>query len=173
MPFTLNWNAAIGPAFLDAGTQSVGQTILRAIEATRIWTSANTNLGIVLLLFSIGLELSFRRLVAMRHMVFGIGAAEMLLIAVLIGGALMLFGWPLQSAAWLGLALAMSSTALVLPISGTQGPVGRAALAMLQLRDVTAGADLGEVLRGDLEPVGQALQELTSGRARTREVADL
>jgi triphosphoribosyl-dephospho-CoA synthase len=42
--------AAIGPAFLDAGTQSVGQTILRAIEATRTFTSANTNLGIVLLL---------------------------------------------------------------------------------------------------------------------------
>ena len=42
--------AAIGPAFLHAGTQSVGQTIQRAIEATRTWTSANTNLGIVLLL---------------------------------------------------------------------------------------------------------------------------
>ena len=42
--------AAIGPAFLDAGTQPVGETILRAIEATRRWTSANTNLGIVLLL---------------------------------------------------------------------------------------------------------------------------
>jgi triphosphoribosyl-dephospho-CoA synthase len=42
--------AAIGPAFLDAGTQPVGHTILRAIEATRNWTSANTNLGIVLLL---------------------------------------------------------------------------------------------------------------------------
>jgi CPA2 family monovalent cation:H+ antiporter-2 len=93
-------------------------------------------LGIVLLLFSIGLELSFRRLVAMRHMVFGIGAAEMLLIAVLIAGALMLFEWPFQSAAWLGLALAMSSTALVLPISGTQGPVGRAALSMLLFEDL-------------------------------------
>ncbi|HSU95273.1 MAG TPA: triphosphoribosyl-dephospho-CoA synthase [Gemmatimonadaceae bacterium] len=42
--------AAIAPAFLDAGTQPVGDTILRAIEATRHWTSANTNLGIVLLL---------------------------------------------------------------------------------------------------------------------------
>ena len=93
-------------------------------------------LGIVLLLFSIGLELSFRRLVSMRRMVFGIGAAEMLLIAALIGGALMLFDWPLQSAAWLGLALAMSSTALVLPISGTQGPVGRAALSMLLFEDL-------------------------------------
>lgn len=92
-------------------------------------------LGIVLLLFSIGLELSFRRLMAMRRMVFGIGAAEMLLIAALIGGALLLFDWPLRSAAWLGLALAMSSTALVLPISGTQGSVGRAALAMLLFED--------------------------------------
>jgi triphosphoribosyl-dephospho-CoA synthase len=42
--------AAIAPAFLDAGTQPVGETILRAIEDTRRWTSANTNLGMVLLL---------------------------------------------------------------------------------------------------------------------------
>ena len=93
-------------------------------------------LGIVLLLFTIGLELSLRRLVAMRRMVFGIGAAEMVLIASLIGGALMLSGWPPQGAAWLSLALAMSSTALVLPISGTQGPVGRAALSMLLFEDL-------------------------------------
>src|SRR5436190_12015893 len=49
--------------------------------------------GIVLLLFSIGLELSFRRLVAMRRMVFGIGAAELLLTATLIGGGLWFSGW--------------------------------------------------------------------------------
>jgi triphosphoribosyl-dephospho-CoA synthase len=42
--------AAIAPAFLDAGTQSLGDTILRAIDDTRRWTRANTNLGIVLLL---------------------------------------------------------------------------------------------------------------------------
>jgi triphosphoribosyl-dephospho-CoA synthase len=42
--------AAIAPAFLDAGTQPLGVTIKRAIEDTRRWTSANTNLGIVLLL---------------------------------------------------------------------------------------------------------------------------
>jgi len=93
-------------------------------------------LGIVLLLFSIGLELSFRRLVSMRKMVFGIGAAELLGTAVLIGGALVLFGWPVESALWLSLALAMSSTALVLPISGTQSQVGRAALAMLLFEDL-------------------------------------
>ena len=93
-------------------------------------------LGIVFLLFSIGLELSFRRLVSMRRMVFGIGAAELIGTAALIGGGLILFGWPVESALWLSLALAMSSTALVLPISGTQSPVGRAALAMLLFEDL-------------------------------------
>ncbi len=42
--------AAIAPAFLDAGSQPIGDTIRRAIEDTRRWTDANTNLGIVLLL---------------------------------------------------------------------------------------------------------------------------
>ncbi|HJS40219.1 MAG TPA: cation:proton antiporter [Sphingomicrobium sp.] len=93
-------------------------------------------LGIVLLLFSIGLELSFRRLIAMRKMVFGIGAAEMVLTALLIGTALVAVDWPTKSALWLSLALAMSSTALVLPISGTQSAVGRAALAMLLFEDL-------------------------------------
>jgi K+:H+ antiporter len=93
-------------------------------------------LGIVFLLFSIGLELSFRRLVGMRTMVFGIGAAELLATALLIGGALVLFGMPIEAALWLALALAMSSTALVLPISGTQSQVGRAALAMLLFEDL-------------------------------------
>ena len=93
-------------------------------------------LGIILLLFSIGLELSFRRLVAMRKMVFGIGAAELLLTAALIGFGLWVSGWNPEGALWLSLALAMSSTALVLPISGTQSPVGRAALAMLLFEDL-------------------------------------
>jgi monovalent cation:H+ antiporter-2, CPA2 family len=92
--------------------------------------------GIILLLFAIGLELSFRRLVAMRKMVFGIGAAELIASAALIGGALNVMGQPATSAAALGFALAMSSTALVLPIAGTTSPVGRAALAMLLFEDL-------------------------------------
>ena len=93
-------------------------------------------LGIILLLFAIGLELSFKRLAAMRTAVFGVGAAELLGGAVLIGGALYAFGQPAQSAVALGFALAMSSTALVLPIAGTTSPVGRAALAMLLFEDL-------------------------------------
>jgi len=93
-------------------------------------------LGIILLLFAIGLELSFRRLVQMRGAVFGIGAAELLTGAVLIGAALYLTGQPARSAIALGFALAMSSTALVLPIAGTTSPVGRAAFAMLLFEDL-------------------------------------
>jgi CPA2 family monovalent cation:H+ antiporter-2 len=69
-------------------------------------------------------------------MVFGIGAAELLLTALLIGAALLLSGMSVEGALWLSLALAMSSTALVLPISGTHSQVGRAALAMLLFEDL-------------------------------------
>jgi CPA2 family monovalent cation:H+ antiporter-2 len=92
--------------------------------------------GIILLLFSIGLELSFRRLLAMRKAVFGIGAAELFLGALLIGGGLIATGTTPSSAVVLGFALAMSSTALVLPIAGTSSPVGKAAFAMLLFEDL-------------------------------------
>src|SRR5438270_7482021 len=92
--------------------------------------------GIILLLFAIGLELSFRRLVAMRRAIFGIGAAEMVLGTLLIGGGLWAAGEAPGSAAALGVALAMSSTALVLPIAGMSSPVGRAAFAMLLFEDL-------------------------------------
>lgn len=92
--------------------------------------------GIVLLLFSIGLELSFKRLWAMRGTVFGVGAAELIGCGILIAGALVALGQSPVGALGLGLALALSSTALVLPISGTKTPVGRAALGMLLFEDV-------------------------------------
>ena len=92
--------------------------------------------GIVLLLFAIGLELSFKRLVTMRRAVFGIGAAELGLGALLIGGGLILMGNSLSAAIVLGLALAMSSTALVIPLAGTTSPAGKAAFAMLLFEDL-------------------------------------
>jgi CPA2 family monovalent cation:H+ antiporter-2 len=92
--------------------------------------------GIVLLLFAIGLELSFRRLWTMRRQVFGVGAAELLLSALVIGGALLLFGEEPSGAIGLGLALALSSTALVLPMVGTTGAVGGGAFAMLLFEDL-------------------------------------
>ncbi|HEY0130026.1 MAG TPA: cation:proton antiporter, partial [Allosphingosinicella sp.] len=92
--------------------------------------------GIVLLLFAIGLELSFRRLWTMRRLVFGVGAAELLVCALLIGFALHMLGQSISGSVALGLALALSSTALVLPLVGTTSPVGRSALAMLLFEDL-------------------------------------
>ena len=93
-------------------------------------------MGIILLLFSIGLELSFKRLWSMRRLVFGVGAAELLASGLIIASVLYLIGQNAPGALGLGLALALSSTALVLPMSGTKSPVGRAALAMLLFEDV-------------------------------------
>jgi CPA2 family monovalent cation:H+ antiporter-2 len=93
-------------------------------------------LGIILLLFSIGLELSFRRLWGMRRLVFAVGAAELLVSAAIIALGLHLIGQSAAGAIGLGLALALSSTALVLPLVGTHSPVGRSALGMLLFEDV-------------------------------------
>ncbi|WP_420822558.1 cation:proton antiporter [Sphingomonas gei] len=92
--------------------------------------------GIILLLFSIGLELSFKRLWAMRKLVFGVGAAELLGAGLILAAALYLTGLSTGGAIGLGLALALSSTALVIPIAGTTSAVGRAAFAMLLFEDL-------------------------------------
>jgi monovalent cation:H+ antiporter-2, CPA2 family len=93
-------------------------------------------IGIVLLLFSVGLELSFRRLWSMRRLVFGVGAAELAGCAAVIGLGLYVLGQSVPAAVALGLALALSSTAIVLPLVGTHSPVGRSALGMLLFEDV-------------------------------------
>ena len=92
--------------------------------------------GIILLLFAIGLELSFNRLWQLRKLVFGLGALELLVIGSMLAAILSMMGQYWTGAMALGLALAFSSTALVLPISGTHTPVGRAALAMLLFEDI-------------------------------------
>lgn len=92
--------------------------------------------GIILLLFSIGLELSFKRLWIMRQLVFGVGAAQLLVAGFIITLGLYAAGYNPTASAGIGIALALSSTALVLPISGTQSAVGQSALAMLLFEDL-------------------------------------
>lgn len=92
--------------------------------------------GIILLLFTIGLELSFNRLWTMRKLVFGLGLMELTISAGLIAVFLTMLGQYWTGALGLGLALALSSTALVLPIAGTHTAVGRAALSMLLFEDI-------------------------------------
>jgi CPA2 family monovalent cation:H+ antiporter-2 len=125
----------VGPAGL--GSLAVDHPWLHYLtisNAERIAPFAE--LGIVLLLFSIGLELSLRRLWSMRGLVFGVGAAELVGCAILIGGALHFIGQGIPGSIALGLALALSSTAIVLPLVGTQSAVGRSALGMLLFEDV-------------------------------------
>lgn len=92
--------------------------------------------GIILLLFTIGLELSFNRLWQLRRLVFGLGALELMIGGICIAMALGMMGQYWTGALALGFALAFSSTAIVLPISGSSSPVGRAALSMLLFEDI-------------------------------------
>jgi len=93
-------------------------------------------LGIILLLFSIGLELSFDRLWELRRLVFGLGSLELIFLASSLTFILSAMGQPIDGALALGLALALSSTALVLRITNTNSPVGRASLSMLLFEDI-------------------------------------
>src|SRR3954469_13881281 len=125
----------VGPAGLGAMTGRAPWLNYVTISNPRA-VEPFAEFGIVLLLFAIGLELSFRRLWTMRRLVFGVGAAELLVSALLIGLAMHLLGQSLSGSVGLGLALALSSTALVLPLVGTTSPVGRSALAMLLFEDL-------------------------------------
>lgn len=102
-----------------------------------------SELGVVLLLFIIGLELSPRRLWVMRKAVFGVGLAQVLITGMVIGGvALFFFGQPFNSAVVLGLGLALSSTAFGLQSLAERkelnSPHGRAAFAILLFQDIAA-----------------------------------
>ena len=98
--------------------------------------SVFAELGIILLLFSIGLELSFDRLWSLRRLVFGLGSLELLFLGGALTFILASIGQPISGALALGLALALSSTALVLRITNTNTPVGKASLSMLLFEDI-------------------------------------
>lgn len=104
----LQLGAVLG--YLFAGV-IIGPSVLGLIGNLQS-VSHISELGVVLLLFIIGLELSPRRLWVMRKSVFGVGLAQVLLTGSVIGVlALFVFGQSLNSAMVLGLGLALSSTA--------------------------------------------------------------
>ena len=72
-----------------------------------------SELGIVFLLFVIGLEVTPRKLWQMRGMVFGLGAAQVIITSFIIGGIAYLWGNSLQASILLGLGLSLSSTAII------------------------------------------------------------
>ncbi len=131
---------------------AVGPFGLGALTGHFPWLSAVTltdraaiepiaELGVVLLLFMIGLELSFERLWLMRRLVFGLGAAQVALCAVALAGIAIALGRPSGEAAVVGIALAMSSTAVVLQVLSDEKrintPTGRASFAVLLFQDLS------------------------------------
>ena len=74
------------------------------------------DLGIVFLLFFIGLELSLRRLLTMRRLVFGLGGLQVMLTTAAISGLALWAGQPPAAALVIGACLALSSTAIVMEL---------------------------------------------------------
>ena len=127
-------------AYLAAGVVigPFGLALVRAPDTI----VAVSELGVVLLLFLIGLELEFSRLLALRRAIFGLGAAQLALTATVLGGlafALGLTGW--RGAVIGGLALAMSATAIALKILEERGqlqqPYGQRAFGILLFQDMS------------------------------------
>ena len=97
-------------------------------------------LGVVMLLFLIGLEVRPQRLWVMRRAVFGLGSAQVVITAAAIAGLAYLAGLAWQGAVVIGAGLAMSSTAIVLPMLAERDlltkPAGRDAFAVLLFQDL-------------------------------------
>jgi glutathione-regulated potassium-efflux system protein KefB len=127
-------------------------------------------LGIVMLLFLIGLELELSRLLAMRRDIFGLGVAQLLLTAAAIAGlatATGLFGW--RGALVAGLSLALSATSIALRILEERGhlqqPYGQRAFAILLFQDMSVVPLLALVPL--LAPGGGATQHVSLAEAAT------
>ncbi len=98
-------------------------------------------LGVVLLLFVIGLELQPSRLWALRRPVFGLGGVQVGVTTVLVGGIAYAYGFVWQAALVTGFALAMNSTAFVLQLLGERKQLGtrhgRSAFAIALFQDIS------------------------------------
>ena len=99
-------------------------------------------LGVVFLLFSLGLEFSLTKMLALRHVVFRLGGLQVLVTATLLGGVLMLLGMSVTPALLLGAGLSLSSTAIVSKELSSLGEIfsshGQNAIAVLLFQDVVA-----------------------------------
>lgn len=130
------------------------------------------DLGIVFLLFFIGLELSMRRMITMRRLVFGLGGLQVVLSALVIGMAAFWLGQPAAAALIIGTCLALSSTAIVMELLSGQrrmmSTTGRTSFAILLAQDLAVvpllflvsalgGHSEGSIIQGVVVAVVEAL----------------
>ena len=99
-------------------------------------------LGVVFLLFSLGLEFSLPKMLALRRVVFGLGSLQVICTSLVLGGLLYAFGMSVNAAFLLGAGLALSSTAIVSKELSSLGEIfsrhGQNAIGVLLFQDVVA-----------------------------------
>ncbi len=123
-------------AGIVVGPHTPGPVLTNQVEDLRHFTE----LGVVLLMFLIGLEMRPARLWSLRREVFGLGSLQILLSAALIAGLEIWMDIPWKQALLTGLTLALSSTAFVMQILRERGEIasrhGQAAFSVLLMQDL-------------------------------------
>lgn len=163
--------AALGPFGL--GALAGDHPWLRLVTVQAISDLAFfAELGVVFLLFAIGLELSISRMMTLRRLVFGLGALQVLISSAILGAGLYAFGIAPHVALLVGAALALSSTAIVVELlSGARRlatEAGRVSFSVLILQDLAvvplilligglARASDASVLVSVVQALGEAL----------------
>ena len=97
-------------------------------------------IGIIFLMFMIGLELSFRRLMDMKHLVLGLGSTQIIFTALIIASFVILFDNSPEISILVGISFALSSTAIVMQLLGehhlNNRPVGKVSFSILLMQDL-------------------------------------
>jgi monovalent cation:H+ antiporter-2, CPA2 family len=147
---------ALGPYGLGAIARNAPWLNALAINVEAIDRIAA--FGVVALMFTMGLELSFERLRRMRHLVFGLGFAQVVVTTLVLAAAAWRLGLSPPSALAVGAALSMSSTAIVIPMlvesKRLHSSAGRASLAVLLFQDIAVAPLL--VMTGALSAAGDS-----------------
>ena len=167
-------------AFICAGVV-LGPHMLGLIRDVKVADDIG-ELGLLFLMFSIGLDLSFRRFKIMRFYIFGYGLAQFFITAFVFGAVSFLLGKTVHECIIIGSGLAMSSTAVASRLMRSMGkmhaPSGRASIGILLLQDLsiiplmlllprlatadtTLGADIGDMM---LKSVGAVTLIIVIGR---------
>jgi monovalent cation:H+ antiporter-2, CPA2 family len=135
----LGAGAILGPLGLGSFIEQIPVLYwLTVVDAKNV--SSIAELGVVFLLFLIGLELSFERLLTMRRLVFGLGFLQVTLCTAVLGAIILVAGYKPAAAAIIGACLSLSSTAIVIEVLSNQRRIstaaGRASFSILLAQDL-------------------------------------
>ncbi len=118
----------------------IGPAVLQIIGTEGQYLMHSAEFGVVMMLFLIGLELEPALLWKLRKAILGLGGLQVLITSIIISGIAWFLELPWQSSLAIGMALALSSTALVLQTLAEKGinrtTAGRSAFAVLLFQDI-------------------------------------